>query len=47
MQLRDGTVDAGRETEVVRIDDEANSHRDKTRAGRLRTITGALREFIA
>jgi hypothetical protein len=32
VEFGDGTVDAGRETEVVRVDDEARLHRDETRA---------------
>ena len=31
VQFGDRAVDAGRETEVVRIDDEANLHRDEMR----------------
>jgi hypothetical protein len=38
VQLGDGAVDTGRETEVVRIDDEASLHRDETRMRRLRMM---------
>jgi hypothetical protein len=47
VQLGDGTVDAGRETEVVRIDDEANCHRDETRVGKTADECGALGECTA
>jgi hypothetical protein len=46
VQLGDGAVDAGREAEVVRIDDEASLHRDETRIRRLRMMSG-LCESVA
>ena len=46
MELGDGAVDAGRETEVVRVDDEASLHKDETRMRGLRMRSG-LCESVA